>query len=234
MSGFGKIPGRLLVKLAIVAVLLAVLAGFLLRGTDWPARIAQGRDLLAQAMDWVRAGGPWIFFLAMAILPAIGCPLLAFYLPAGALFASRLGMVGVVAASMAAVAVNLALTYWLAHRGVRPLVEWVLRRTPYRVPQVRPDNQLAVAVLVRVTPGPPFFVQGYILGLAGVPFRLYMAVSFGVQLVLGTGFIVVGKALGEGRTGMMVLGLLLLVAVFAAVQLVRRHFAKTNAGASKS
>jgi len=224
MSVPAKVPVGLLVKLGLAALVVGALGLLVLRGVDV-------RAVVTQTLDWIRTvAGPWGFFAAMAVLPAIGCPLLAFYLPAGALFAGQMGMPAVIAASMGALAINLALTYWLAHRGIRPVVEWLLRHTPYRVPQVRPENELAVAVLVRVTPGPPFFVQGYILGLAGVSFRTYMVVSFGVQLVFGTGFIVFGKAMMEGKSGMAIFGAMLLVAMVAAVQIVRRKFAKRDAG----
>jgi uncharacterized membrane protein YdjX (TVP38/TMEM64 family) len=155
---------------------------------------------------------------------------LLFYVPAVRLFGAQMGVVAVVAASLAAVAVNISLTYWLAHIGMRPAIEWLLRRTRYRVPRVSPENELAMTILVRVTPGPPFFVQGYLLGLAGVRFRTYMAVTMVAQGVLGTGCIVLGKGImTEGASGAVVLGILLLVAALAAVQIVRRHLAKRDA-----
>jgi len=139
-------------------------------------------------------------------------------------------MPGVIAATLAALAVNFALSYWLAHRALRPMVEWLLSHTKFSVPRVSSENELTVAVLVRVTPGPPLFLQSYILGLSGVRFRVYMAVSMAAQVVYCSGFIVFGKALMEGKGGMAVMGAGLLVAAVALVQILRKRFAKRDAG----
>jgi uncharacterized membrane protein YdjX (TVP38/TMEM64 family) len=228
MSVPAKVPVGLLVKVALAALAVGAVAVFVLRGVDV-------RGLAQQGFEWVRGAGPWVFFGTMVVLPALGFPLSLYYLAAGPAFGEQMGMPGVIAAAMSAIALNLALTYWLSHRGVRPLVEWLLRRTPYRVPKVRPDNELAVAILVRTTPGPPFFLQGYILGLAGVSFRTYMLVPFVVQSVIGTGFILFGRALMEGKGRMAMIGVLLLVAMLSGVQIVRRKLAKHDAGdAAKS
>jgi uncharacterized membrane protein YdjX (TVP38/TMEM64 family) len=223
MSSPAKVPVGLLVKLGIVAVALGAVAVLALRGVDV-------RGFAAHGFDFIRGAGPWVFFGAMAVLPAFAFPITLFYLAAGPAFGAQMTMPGVVAASMAALAVNFALTYWLAHRALRPAVEWLLSHTRFRVPQVKQENELTVAVLMRVTPGPPLFLQGYILGLAGVRFRTYMAVSVAVQGVLGTGFIVFGKALMEGKGGMAVMGILVLVAAMVLLHVLRKRFAKRDAG----
>jgi uncharacterized membrane protein YdjX (TVP38/TMEM64 family) len=221
MSSPAKVPVGVLVKLGIVGLALGAVAVLLLRGVDV-------RGLAAQGFELIRGAGPWMYFGAMAVLPAFGFPISFFYFTAGPAFGEQLTMPGVVAAAWAALAVNFALSYWLAHRALRPAVEWVLSHTRFRVPQVKPENQLTVAVLMRVTPGPPLFLQSYLLGLAGVQFRTYMAASMGVQAVLGTGFIVFGKALMERRSGLAVMGALVLVAALVLVRVLRRKFAKRD------
>ena len=53
--------------------------------------------------------------------------------------------------------------------------------------------------------------------------------------VIGTGFILFGRALMEGKGRMAMIGVLLLVAMLSGVQIVRRKFAKRDAGdAAKS
>ena len=116
--------------------------------------------------------------MAAAVLGGIA----GFYLAAG--------LPPVLAAALLANSVHFSFCFWLAHRALRPAVEWVLSRTNYRVPQVRPENEMTVTVLTRVTPGPPLFLQSYLLGLSGVRFRTYMWVSIAVQGLLGSAYIV--------------------------------------------
>jgi len=206
------------VVLGVVVLGGVVLA---LRGVDF-------RGLIAQAMAVIRDAGPWAFFLGVALLPAIGAPLSAFTMTAGEAFAGAMTMGGVLAATLAAIAVNIALTYWLARRAVRPLLERLLRRFGYSIPRVTADNALSIALLVRLTPGPPFFLQGYILGLADVPFGLYMIVSWICVLPWAVGAVVLGRGLlaPEGNFKMVAMGLGVIVAAIAAVHLVRRKLAK--------
>lgn len=222
MSESKKLPVGLLIKLGVVAIVVAVVAFLLLRGVDL-------RGWMNRFFVAVSAAGPWVFFTAMAVLPAFGAPMLVFYFTAGSAFAPTLGMPAVIGLSMLALTVNVALTYWLAAKAVRPLVERLLARFHYTVPQVRPENELSVAIMVRVTPGPPFFMQGYILGLAGVKFRAYLIASLGFHVPMGIACVVFGKAIFEGHGKLALLGLGLFAGAIAAVQIVRRRLAQRNA-----
>lgn len=203
-----------------VLVLAVVVAGGLaLRG--FPVR-----DWIDQGMVIIRSAGPWVFFFAMAVLPLFGAPLLAFTIPAGEAFAGQMTLGGVVAATLTAIALNLALTYWLAHRAVRPLLERLTGRFGYTVPRVTAGNALTVALLVRLTPGPPFFLQSYLLGLAAIPFRLYMFVSWFCVLPWAVGAVVLGRGVLNGNFKMIVMGVGVIVAAVAAVQFIRRRVAK--------
>lgn len=202
--------------LVIVVLGACVLA---LRGVDL-------RALVDRVMDFIRDAGPWVFFGGIAVLPALGAPLMAFTITAGEAFAGQMTLGGVLAAVLAAIAVNLALTHWLARRAVRPLLEKLLNRFGYTVPRTTAGNALSVALLVRLTPGPPFFLQSYILGLADVPFRLYMLVSWLCVLPWAVGAVVLGRGVLNGNLKVAAMGLGVIIAAVAAVQLVRRKVAK--------
>jgi uncharacterized membrane protein YdjX (TVP38/TMEM64 family) len=209
----------LLIKAVALALVLLAAGVLVVRGIDLRAWVDQGMAL-------IRSAGPWVFFGAMAVLPAFGAPLLAFTIPAGEAFAGQMTLGGVLAATLAAIAVNLVLTYWLARRAVRPLLEKLLRRFGYSVPRVTADNGLSIALVVRLTPGPPFFLQGYLLGLAEVPFRLYLAVSWLCVLPWAVGAVVLGRGVLNGNFKMAAVGLGVIIAAVAAVQLIRRKLAK--------
>src|SRR5688572_10488131 len=68
-----KLP---IVRLAVAAVVVA-LVGFLVLREIGMQRLVQWFDLFVTA---IRDMGPWVFFAAMTILPAVGAPLMAFNL----------------------------------------------------------------------------------------------------------------------------------------------------------
>lgn len=214
-----KLP---LVRLTIAGILVAVIGLLILREVGM-RRLIEWFDLFVSA---IRDMGPWVFFAAMAVLPAMGAPLMAFNLVAGEAFAEQMTMPGVIVTVSAAIAANLALTYWLARYALRPLLTGLVKRYGYSVPRVTKENALMVTLLVRLTPGPPFFLQGYILGLAEVPLRLFMIVSWLAVLPIALSAVVLGKAAREGNMGKIAAVLGVMVVAVVVVQIVRRRVTK--------
>jgi len=218
MASEVALPKRKLpvLKLAIAAVVLLVLAGLALRGVNLVA-------LKDRSMELIRDAGPAVFFTAMTILPAFGMPMLAFTIPAGEAFRSQMGLGGVIAISLVVVAVNLALAYWVARYALRPLLTGLLKRYGYSVPRVTAENALSVALIVRVMPS-TYTVQAYILGLAEVPFRLYMIVSWLWLVPWVLGGIVLGQGALSGDVGVAGVGFGVLVAAAVAVHWARKKY----------
>lgn len=209
----------LLIKVGLLVVLAALATVLVLRGVDVKVLAIQGMAVIGDA-------GPWVFFTAMALLPAVGFPLLAFALPAGPAFSGQLGIGGVLAAYGTAIAINLALTYWLASYALRPWIERLVARTGHRIPQLAKDEHVEVTLLLRITPGPPFFLQSYLLGLARVSFLTYMVVSWSIAMTYGVGFVVFGDAIIHGKASRAVFGVSLFIAALIIVHLVRKHYGK--------
>lgn len=206
----------LLVKLGIAVLLLAAALWFL--------REHDLGDSIARALDLLRNAGPTTFFLAMALLPAAGAPITFFCLTAGPVFGPQFGMPLVILLCLSAIAANMALSYLLARRALRPPLEYVVKRLGYQLPQVRSGDVTDLIVLLRVTPGLPFPVQNYLLGLAAVPFPRYFLISCLIAFPLNASFVFFGEALLQGRGRMALIGLLLVLAVMVGIHLVRRHF----------
>ncbi len=217
--GEGTLEGRKLpvIKLAVAALLLLVAAILVLRGVDLRALVDRGMAL-------IRGLGPWLFFTIMA-LP--GVPIFGLSIPAGEAFRAQLGLGGVIGAVMVAALINLALAYWLSRYALRPLLTRLIARYGYTVPRVTPENALNVALIVRCTPGPPYALQCCVLGIAEVPFRLYMIVSFLALMPWALGGIILGQGLFQGNFKLALGGLgVLVVAVMAVQWLRRRYFTK--------
>jgi uncharacterized membrane protein YdjX (TVP38/TMEM64 family) len=213
-----KLP---LLKLSVLAAALAVGGVLVLRGVNL-------RALAEQGMTTIRTAGPWAFFGGIVVLPTIGAPLLAFTVTAGEAFAARMTMTGVIVAVLAAIAGNLALNYWLARYALRPLLSRVANHYGYRVPRVTPANALSIILVLRLTPGIPFFMQSYILGLAEVPFRLYMVTSWVCTVPMVIGAVILGRGIFSGHYRTALAGLAVIVVAVVVVHWLRKRYARVD------
>ena len=212
-----RVPARRRLSVAVLAsVAAAAMAGIVVAVAPHDLR-----TLIERGIDWVRAAGPGAFFIAMALVPA---PLAWFTIPAGEAFAGELTLGGVIAAAALAVAVQLTLAYGIARHGLRPAVEHLLKKRGYHVPRVTAENALAVALLVRLVPGPPLIVGSCILALAEVPFRLYLVVSWLVALPWVCAGVILGRGILHGDFALVAAGAGLVVAAVVAARLVRRRW----------
>lgn len=207
----------LLIKLAAGAVVLGVAALLVLRGVDVKALVDRGLELL-------RSAGPVAFFLGMALLPLAGVPMLTFSLPAVPLYGPQFGTVGAVALSLAAVTVNFCLAYALARRALRPLLSTLVTRLGYKLPEVEAGDATDLVILLRVTPGVPFFAQNYLAGLAEVPFGRYFVISAIISWPLTLAFLLFGDALLHGKGKVALISFCALAALITATHLVRKHY----------
>lgn len=208
-----------LIKIAVLGVVALGVAALLMRGVDL-------RGLAAKIMAMIGDAGPWAFFGAMTLLPAVGFPLMAFAIPVGPAFGAQMGTVGVLAAYGTALAINLALSYWLARYALRPLIERLVVLAGYKIPRFAPSEHLEVALLVRIMVGPPYFVQCYLLGLGQVRFFTYMWVSWIIMMMYAAGLVIFGDAIIHGKSGLAATGISLFIAVLLIIHLVRRHYGK--------
>ncbi len=175
--------------------------------------------VLKDVLATIRATGPWAYFTAMALVPL---PLIWFTVPAGEAFAPQLTLPGVIAAASIAVAVQQALSYAIARYVLRPVVERLIRRRGWNVPRVTPKNALGIALVVRLTPGPPMILGSCLLALAEVPFRLYLVVSWLVALPWICAGVILGHGILEGRLAPALTGFSVLIAAAVAARLLRR------------
>lgn len=210
------------VQVIAVALTLSVLLG----GWAWYRGALPIGLWIESLLRFIRTVGPVAFFSAMAILPAFGFPLLAFSLTAGPVFAPRFGLPLVALFVLLSLIANVALTYWLSRYAFRPLLEKMVTRMGYKLPQVAKDDHVSLAVIVRVTPGPPFFVQGYLLGLAEVPFRIYMTVSTLISGSFAVAVVFFGDSLVNGRGKIAFLAFSALVALMVIVQWLRKRYSQ--------
>jgi len=191
----------------------------------WAGRTIGVGALMERIILALRDAGAPLFFAAMAVLPAFGFPLLPFALAAGPVFVPVLGTAGVCACAIAAVSLNVSLSYALAATALRPPVQWLLLRFGYALPDGFRHNAWLLTLLVRVAPALPFWTQSYLLGLVRVRFVAYLVVSSLVPAAYLTGAIVFGDAMLQRKTGAAFFAASLLLFAAAGLYFLRRRLA---------
>lgn len=208
-------------RLVLILGGLAVLGGAL-------GLLALEMDLKTQmthCLDYVRSEGAAVFFIAMAVLPLFGMPLSAFVLSAGPVFGPTLGPGVVIGCGLAALAVNVSLSYWFAAFALRPWMERLIAWLGYGVPRLPEGRHWEFTLVLRVVPGVPFFLQNYLLGLARVRFGVYLPVSLAVPTVHLSIAVLAGDALARGDKGKLIIAGVLFAAVGAGLHVLRKRLA---------
>jgi uncharacterized membrane protein YdjX (TVP38/TMEM64 family) len=161
---------------------------------------------------------PVLLFLAVAFLPLVGCPASPLLVAIGIRLGTATGMVFVGAAYL----INFTAGYWLARSWFRaPLGRWLERRGQ-RLPEVAAADETQLILLVRITPGPPLFMQTYTLGFARVHFGRYLLYSMLIQMGYTFAFLSFGQSLNNKALWRTMLAVGLLIGLVLAVNLFRK------------
>lgn len=163
---------------------------------------------------------PWWLFAGLVILPGLPVPTSALLFLAGTVWRDR--PVVACGVCMVAIALNMTWTYWAAAKPGRGLVEKFLAAGSFRVPDLPRDNHLRLTLLLRLTPGVPFFFQNYLLGFMRVPFGMYLPVSIGCNALISIGIVLSGAGVADGNLKPLITGVALIVVGVIVVQMVRQ------------
>ncbi len=176
--------------------------------------------------EFLLTNGFWLF-VAIAVLPAFICPVAPLLTLAG-LWGGQQGVWLACGYSALAVIMNLSWTYWLAAGPGRKLIEWLLTRTKYEVPQPDKDNEMAWALILRFTPGVPFIFTNYALGLIRMPFWRYFLVSSPVLVVTAGGYVLAFAGIFSGDWAYAWMGISVIVALAVAARMVTSKGTKAD------
>lgn len=161
---------------------------------------------------------PSALILSLAILPGIGVPISPILILFGAVLGPRYGLFVTCLIGALAQAVCATWTYYLSAGPLRGLLQrTILRRRP--LPTLTEQNAWRIGLILRITPGIPYALQNVALGVMGLPFRIYMAVSIPIQSVYASAFIIGGGAIFNGRFGLALTAGIILVAVVLATRM---------------
>jgi len=178
-------------------------------------------EIITQTIDavitWCSAN-PIALFFAIAVLPGFGFPASPLLILAGVVWGSTWQTCAI---ALAAVALNMSWTHLLAAGPARSVVTRLLGDRWQKWKNIHPDNLRRFTVLLRITPGIPFFLQNYLLGLLGVPFLTYILISIPLNGIFVVGFVLTGGAIFEGNIGMIAAGFAILAAAGLGLKLLR-------------
>ncbi len=197
-----------------------LLGGVLLAPAGW---IHEVQVRAQAAFEACREAGPLPFFGAMALLPVVGFPLSPFTVAAGPLFGPTLGSGTVIVCATLAVAINVTLSYWISATLLRPTITRLVAWMGYRLPELSERSGWFTTLIVRIVPGPPFFLQSYLLGLMRVRFGVYLIVSTLVPLGYIASLVLFGDAIARRDPRAALGAAALLVMVGTVLHLLRQR-----------
>lgn len=164
---------------------------------------------------------PVLLFLAIALLPGMGFPASPLLIAAGIAWGGGLRACSL---AISAIAINMTWTYFLTAGIGKPLLLRLFgkRLQKWEAPQGK--NLYMITGALRLTPGIPFFLQNYALGIMGIPFRPYILISLPLNAIFVIGFVVSGGAILSGSIAHALAGLGLIFAVVFSIKWLRVRF----------
>lgn len=167
---------------------------------------------------------PWLLFAGLVVLPGLPVPTSALLFLAGTVWRDR--PLTACAICLAALALNMSWTYWVASRPGRGLAEKLLAVWTLRIPELPKGNDVRLILILRLTPGMPLFLQNYALGFFRVPFRLYLPLSMGCSGLIASGVVLSGAGVATGNLTPLLTGVAVIVLGWFVVQWIRRRMVR--------
>jgi uncharacterized membrane protein YdjX (TVP38/TMEM64 family) len=223
---FFRVNGKRRVAYTLAVVALAAFFVWRLVPGDF---LAPWRSWIERVLEEVRHV-PFLVFIPLAgILPLAGVPMTALYLAAGAVYSPVYGLPLTLAGIAASLVINMLLSYAVA-RVFRGPAHRLLGKWGLKMPTFSGTALWKVILMVRITPGAPLVAQNLLLGLAGVPVGLYLAVSMPAEILIALGYMTAGRSFATGQWGFLFLGIGIVGVSALAISLLRDRRKMLGAG----
>ena len=202
------------IKITIAALLVAGVAAV--------GYFAVSHDLIPRAIALINENTPVPLFIAlMIILPIIGVPITPFLLVLGIKFGLARGILLMVLIMPVHMIISFALT-----RIAGDLVLGLLSRGSYTIPRVPADKQIRFSFVVAAVPLLPYAVKNFLMPLAGIPFRLYLAMNWSCQTVLALPAVVLGSSVANLNPWMFILALVGMAILYLVISWIERTYGR--------
>ena len=182
MSRGAKKYSRLWPKLLLATLGIGVAVFALAELVDWPA-----------VREWMQHLNRPLLLILAATLPLLGFSISLVYLVIGAVFGGPWGILVVAGIT----AVHLVGSHWIGHGFLRaPLERWLTKRKKH-FPELPAGEEVSVALMMALVPGPPYFVRNYLLAVSDISFRTYFWVCWPVYVARSCIVIFLGDLSGD-------------------------------------
>lgn len=171
--------------------------------------------LIDEMNVWVSDKNPAYYILLVALCPLVGFPVSPFLMVAGVFYGYTMGTLW----AMCGITLSNVIGYWIGGYGFRDQVEKFLLKRTTKIPEIPQQHTKRVIILLRLTPGFPLFAQNYLLGFARVPFKEFFWLSLLLNIIPIAGFVIFGGSIFEGKLGMTLVGVSVLIVVAIASKL---------------
>lgn len=214
-------------KFVVIAglVLSAVAMGLIFWRLGWIHGLL---SLKEPVLIWCRSH-PTALFLAIAILPAFAFPVSPLLILAGAVWGAN---AEACALAVGAILINVLLCHVAAAGPGHQLIAGILGERYTRWSKTARASQWQLATVLRMTPGVPLCAQNYILGLLRIPLSASLALALPITGSYVCGFVLTGGAIFEGRFGIIILGLSILVVISVVLKVLSSRFRPQEAASS--
>lgn len=163
---------------------------------------------------------PALFISLMTFLPLFGFPISLFLITAGVKFGIIWGLLVSALTMLFHVIASFAIARYLFKQHIEALVA----KTKYTIPQVPEEKILPFALIFTAVPGLPYTLKNYVLAVAGVPFRYFLPIAWGVQWIMGVVFLGIGSGAAEMDWKLLsIFGGILVAGYFFIRRLNRRY-----------
>lgn len=162
-----RVLTKLWPKVVVTALGVALVAFAFAEFVDWRS-----------VREWMQQLDVPLLLVLMALLPLFGFSISLVYLVIGSVFGGPVGLAVVAGIS----AVHLLCSHWIGQSFLRaPLQRWLDKRK-HRLPDLPKDQDAAVALMMALVPGLPYFVRNYLLAVSGIPLRIYFWICWPVYV----------------------------------------------------
>lgn len=210
---------------------ILVAGGFAFFSGVWLLYFALGPDevLRLTALGWelIQGATPLAFFSVVLVASLLPVPVSVIYAASGTLYGVTTALTWI---APTAVIANL-IVYFICSSFLRPTLISQVEKRGHTIPQLNStsDETLLIA-FVRITPGFPYFLQNWVLGLAGVGLIRFLVITLVIHMAYAAGFVILGRSAFQGELGMVIFAIALLVAISIVARVAHGRIQATRAG----
>lgn len=178
------------------------------------------RSLTMLGWEWLQAAPPIIFFSVVLIGSLLPIPVSVLYAAAGTLYGVSSTLLWIALTSLLANTI----IYFICSSFLRPTLIRQVEQRGHAIPRVGSDGDATLLItLIRITPGIPYFIQNWILGLSGVSLFRSLAITLIIHMMYAAGFVILGRSAFEGELGRVILAVAVLVALSVVARIVHQR-----------